>query len=96
MPLICPTCKTETRKIISRPHVDYLFCVNCADRVQGRTRDGKVYSGRKFWAGHEAYNRNQLEEKAYNYEQGCMERAAANRKQNEAQERHAVRMRGKK
>ena len=77
MPFPCPHCKADTTTIISRPGVEHMFCPSCRPE---NSLDKKLYSGRKFWAGSEVYTKEQLKEKAHNFEQTTMARVREDRK----------------
>jgi len=62
----CPHCRKAARRIIALPNVDGLRCEHCRPDMPA---DTKLYTGKKGWGGHEVYTREQLREKAYNYEQ---------------------------
>lgn len=78
MPFPCSNCGGETNTIISRPDVPHFFCSNC--RPENVSRDRKGYTGRKMWAGSEVYSREQLREKAHNFEESQRARVKEERR----------------
>lgn len=76
--LDCPNCKRkDARRLVTLPRVEGIFCERCRPDV---ARDERLYTGKKGWGGHEVYTREQLREKAHNFEQTQRAEVAENRR----------------